>query len=200
LSQAYEGIGGILVTQREWPGAISAYRAAATSVEALYASDAENSRWPRELADIHERIGDVLKSQGEPVLATDEYRKALTLIDSLVSRDAANTQWQSDLSEIQERIGAALVAQGDEQGALMAYRSSLALREVLATRDPSNVQWQIDLASSCFDLGTIGAGQTRPARHEYLVRGKALLSTLKATGKLPVSADRIENFNAELAK
>ena len=97
-------------------------------------------------------------------------------------------------------VGGVLVTQGNGPGALAAYRSGLRIREVLVARDPANIQWQTDLVASCAKLGTLASVQSAQVRRDYLLRGRAILTELKAKGRLLPSQDSIEWFDGQLAQ
>ena len=148
-------------------------------------------------------LGDVFLKTRDLAAAKGAFTAALRLAESRLARDPANTEWQRDLSVSHNKIGDLLLAQGDGPAALAAYRQSLAIREALAGRDPASAHWQVDVAVSCAKLGAFEGGQgvaELDERRAFLLRGRKILQTLKAAGRLHANQDWIGWFDDRLAE
>ena len=148
-------------------------------------------------------LGDVFLKTRDLAAAKGAFTAALRLAESRLARDPANTEWQRDLSVSHNKIGDLLLAQGDGPAALAAYRQSLAIREALAARDPASAHWQVDVAVSCAKLGAFEGGQgvaELDERRAFLLRGRKILQTLKAAGRLHANQDWIGWFDDRLAE
>lgn len=100
----------------------------------------------------------------------------------------------------QTGLGDVYRASGRAAAAIMAYKAALHLAEQRLAHDPAGPQRQTDVALSCARLGRLDRGQSVEARRGHLLRGRDILLTLKAAGRLLPNQDWIAWFDDELAR
>jgi tetratricopeptide (TPR) repeat protein len=155
-SRGHKGLGDVLVSLGDVPGALASYQAALALDERLVQGDPAHGEWQRNLSLSQERLGKVYMLQGDATAALMAYEASLAIRDRLVQRDPANGQWQRDRAVSLEQLGDGRMAKGERASAMAAYEASLAIRDHLVQRDPTNTLWQRDRAVA---LEKLGAGR-----------------------------------------
>ena len=143
---ARQNLGEVLFLRGHTEGALTEYRAAASTFDALAVQDPTNDEWQRERGRNHGMVGEVLLAQGDAAGALSEYEASRGLQVALLARTPGNRRLRQHLSVSQERIGRVLLAQGDLTGALVQYRAAQETYQALTASDPSDTASQRDLA------------------------------------------------------
>ncbi|HTZ66176.1 MAG TPA: tetratricopeptide repeat protein [Roseiarcus sp.] len=163
LSVSCDGIGDVLVRQRNLTEALNSYQAALAIRQRLADADPGNSDWQGDLSVSNDRIGDVLARQQNWSEAVKYYAAAFAIRRSLARADPDNLDWLRNLSISNDRIGDALVSQGilspkrseSYQEALESYQAGLAIRQHLTRTVPNNSGWKRDLSISHEKIGDV---------------------------------------------
>jgi predicted negative regulator of RcsB-dependent stress response len=92
LSISHENLGDVLLAQRDVAGALAAYRAEMTILEALVATDASNAIWQQDVAGCHLQLGDALVAQRDRAAARAEYEAGRAVAQRLAASDPTNAE------------------------------------------------------------------------------------------------------------
>jgi tetratricopeptide (TPR) repeat protein len=146
LSISHRGIGRVLQTQGDLPGALRAYLASLEIAQRLAAADPDNARWQSDLSFSHYTVGGVLEAQGDLAGALRAHRAALEIGQRLAAANPDNNAArQHELFISHERIGHVLEGQRDYDSALASLSAALAIIGHIASENPAHAEWQRDV-------------------------------------------------------
>ena len=98
LSNSYEDIGNLLMSQGNLDDALKNYLQSLSIRVSLANTDRNNTGWQRAIAGSHIKMGAVFQQQGDLHTPLDSYRNGLAIIERLAETAPRNADWQRDLS------------------------------------------------------------------------------------------------------
>jgi DNA-binding winged helix-turn-helix (wHTH) protein/tetratricopeptide (TPR) repeat protein len=165
LSTAQEKIGDALEGEKDWRGALAAYRSDLSIRQRLATLDPENMRLQRDVSIAWLDVGDEQAALDDLKGAASSYSQALDLCRERAAKDPSNTLWQEDVAVALSDIGDLDIKAGNRREAAIAYRRALSVVQALTKKDPTDVRFALDLIDVESDLGDDLArlGDTREA-------------------------------------
>ena len=82
-------VGDVLMQQRDFAGALAAYRECLDIRDELYAADPDNAGLRQHITVTLDKIGNVLAAQGDHPAAADAHRRAIMIRESPATADPA---------------------------------------------------------------------------------------------------------------
>lgn len=151
VMQTYERIGFAYIETGFFDGKTENYRLALESFrhaqeicDALLASDPQNARLKRMVADGHMSIGTAQRFMGDLSGALESFGKTQPIFESLAAADPTNLEAQRDLAYLYANIAITYSTNGDVSEAKDHARRALAIFEKLHTANPTNIEDRID--------------------------------------------------------
>jgi non-specific serine/threonine protein kinase/serine/threonine-protein kinase len=177
-------------------GAMESYRASASILEQLQASNPGDQKVRRFVGIIHERIGSLLELDQDFPAALESYRRSFAIRIPLAQENPSNFDIVRDEAIAYEKVANAELATGDVENALTHRRSSLDKFDVLARADPKNVHAQQSLAISHMHLADLLADERLHDRRNFdeairnYKRAEEILTALNNSGSAVAKNNR----------
>lgn len=198
---AHEKIGMALFAQKDYAGALAAYRKCREIWVELSQRDPTNTDLQRSVTLAINKLGDVQLATNDATGALATYREALAIRERLVTASPSNAKWRRDRFYSHYKVALALhEIPGRKRDAVAELRTALALADENMTLFPSNGSIQVDAveARAAVAEALAEVGDRAEARAEY---GKALElgRQLAAKGDAKDWATRLARIESKLA-
>ena len=165
LEQVYANtnVGTVLMDQRRYGEAATAFQAALRGAESLAAAEPRNLDYQRRVSNNLAWLADAHESAGNLEQALGERERQLRLLADLQRIDPRDTLLQRDTMTAHRSIGRLLASKGDVAGGLKELLAGVAISDTLFRIEPENTEWLQANASGRFDLADLQLASGRTA-------------------------------------
>ena len=151
-SYADSNLGTVLIDERRYREAVTAFRSSLATNEALLASNPSNAEYAKSLIEAHAWLAEAFEGTGQIEDAIGQRERELALAERL-GAGAKNVDIRESVLVAHRALGRLLTSR-DQLGAGIAHLTTATrMADALIATEPGNSQWLQFAASSQLDLG-----------------------------------------------
>jgi non-specific serine/threonine protein kinase/serine/threonine-protein kinase len=193
LADAYEKLaqiqgGSFNASLGDTAAALESRRKALEIREALAATDPQDIKNRKALADGYKNLGATLRETNESAKALEYNRKALAIYQSLADENAGDAEFQRLLAKAYNAVGSVQYELGDFDGAYDNLQKSLEITQSIAARDAEGEEKRRSLSTLLEEIGYVFISKGDPAKAlEYYRKGLEIRTRLSE--EFPLNTD-----------